>query len=595
VVVVFSAREGVEAQSETVWRQANKYHVPRIAFINKMDREGAEFERTFDEIGERLGANPVALQIAVGEGPPHLPDAFRAIVDLVRMKFLDFADQQQGVHVEEKPIPDEFLERAQHWRERMLESLSDYCDELMELVLSEEEVPEELLRRVIREATLHQQIQPVLCGSALNGIGVRPLLDAVGHYLPTPLDRPPVEGTNPKRKDHAERRQPDPNEPFCGLVFKILPAKTGDLYWIRVYSGELKANSRVYNPGKDVKENVSQLWHLHATKRDQKVDAVSAGDIVGLIGPRRSITGDTVCDTRHPILLESIEFPETVISMAIEPESATERKKLAEVLEMLKKQDPTFAATESEETGQTIISGMGELHLEIIKHRLLRDFNLDVKVHNPRVSYRETIATATEVTGECHRQVGGQQLFAKLSLKMEPLSDGKAGVIVTSRMPSDTIPPDLLEAAMEELRNRGEGGGLIGGFPLLRIRVTLTGGEVSVEHSNDVAFRIAAGDAFEKALREAGPVLLEPIMRLDITTPEEYLGDFVGDLQQRRAIIAKTAQRGSLSMIEAHAPLKELFGYSNAMRSLSQGRGGYSMEPLAYAPAPADVADSFAM
>lgn len=595
VVVVFSAREGVEAQSETVWRQANKYHVPRLVFINKMDREGANFEGTFDEIRERLSANPVALQIPVGEGPPHVQEAFRSVIDLVRMKQLNFSDQTQGSHVTEDPIPDELLEKAREWRERMLESLADFSDELMELVLSEEEVPEELIRHVIRDATLEHHIQPVFCGSALDGIGVRPLLDAVGHYLPNPLEKPPVQGTNPKKHDKSETRKPDPKEPFCGLVFKILPAKTGDLYWVRVYSGELKANSRVYNPGKDVKENVSQLWHIHASKRDQKIDSVSTGDIVGLIGPRKSITGDTVCDAKHPILLESIEFPETVISMAIEPESQAERKKLGDVLEMLKKQDPTFTAEESEETGQTIISGMGELHLEVVKHKLLRDFNLNVKFHNPRVSYRETIGRRIEVTGECHRQVSGQQLFAKLTIAIEPLKDDSSNVLVTSRAGPDSVPPELAVAALEELQNLSEGGGLIGGFPLIRLKVTILGGEASAEHSNDVAFRIAASDAFEKALREAGPVLLEPVMRVDITTPEEYLGDFVGDLQQRRAIIAKTSQRGNLSVIEAHAPLTELFGYANAARSLSQGRAGYSMEPLAYAAAPPDVADSFMM
>ena len=561
-VVVFSAREGVEAQSETVWRQADKYRVPRIVFINKMDREGADFAGTLAEIRDRLTANPVALQIPVGQGPPHLPDAFRAVIDLVRMKQLNFSDQRQGPQVTEEPIPETSLEAAQEWRERMLDSLSYYSDDLMERYLSEEEIPDELVRQVIRDATLHHQIQPVLCGSALDGIGVRPLLDAVGHYLPNPLDKPPVTGTNPKSKDRVEHRNPDAKEPFCGLVFKILPAKTGDLYWVRVYAGELQANSRVYNPGKDVKENVSQLWHIHATKRDQKIDSVSTGDIVGLIGPRNSITGDTLCDSKHPVLLESIVFPETVISMAIEPESMGERKKLADVLEMLKKQDPTFRAKESEETGQTIISGMGELHLEVIKHRLLRDFNLNVKFHNPRVSYRESIARAAEVTGECHRQIGGQQLFARLMLSIEPLPAGSAGVVVTSRIPPDVLPPEYLEAALEELNHRAEGGGLVGGFPLIRLKVTVLSGESSAEHSNEIAFRIAAGDAFEKGLREAGPVLLEPIMRLDITTPADYVGEFVGDLQQRRAIIAKTTQRGTITLIQAHVPLMELFGYS---------------------------------
>jgi len=592
-VMVFSAREGVEAQSETVWRQANKYSVPRIAFINKMDREGADFAGTFEQVRKRLGGNPVAIQIPVGEGPPHLANAFRTVIDLISMKMLDFSSQESGSKVTEKDIPDELLGEAEAWREAMLDKLADSSDELMELVLQEGPIPEDLIHRVIRESTLHYQIQPLLCGSALDGIGVRPLLDAVARYLPSPVDKPPVEGTNPKKKDKIERRKPDPEQPFCGLVFKVLPAKTGDLYWLRTYSGQLKANSRLYNPGKDLKENVSQLWHIHATRKELKLPAVASGDIVGLIGPKKSVTGDTLCDSKHPILLETIQFPETVISMAIEPETATERKKLADVLDMMKRQDPTFQASESQETGQTIISGMGELHLEVIKHKLLRDFNLKVKVHNPRVSYRETIERAVTVTGQCHRQVAGQQLFARLELTMEPFETVGAPVAVVNRCPVDALPAPLLAAAIEELQSRAQGGGMIGGFPLMNIKVIATGGEAHEETSNEVAFRIAAGDAFENSLREAGPVLLEPVMKLDICTPEQYVGDFVGDLQQRRAIIVHTGQRGNDSTIVAHAPLKELFGYSSAMRSLSQGRAGCSMEPVKYAPAPPEVGETF--
>jgi len=617
-VVVFSAREGVEAQSETVWRQADKYHVPRVAFINKMDREGADFYDTVDEITDRLGAHPVTLQIPVGAGPAHTNDPFRGILDLVTMELLTFPEDEQDPNYTREPIPEDLVEEAELWREKMLDQLSHFCDDLTELILQEEQIPVELIRRTIREATIAHQIQPVLCGSALHGIGVQPVLDAVAHYLPCPLDMPPVVGTEPAKtggkggkrsKSRAKAtkadgeettakklaRKPDPKEPFCGLVFKILPAKTGDVYWIRVYSGQLKANSRVYNPGKDKKENVSQLWQLHATKRDEMLPEVSTGDIVGLIGPKDSITGDTLCDTRAPVLLESIEFPETVIAMAIEPESTSERKKLADTLEMMKRQDPTFRARENEETGQTIISGMGELHLEVIKHRLLRDFNLDVKVHKPRVSYRETIGQAIEVTGECHRTIAGQQLFAKVNIRMEPYDGDQAGVLVINHCIGDALPWPLVEAALDELHSRAEGGGLIGSFPLSKLKVTLLGGEAQVEGSTEVAFRIAAGEAFEAALKQGNPVLLEPIMRLNITTPEDYLGDFVGDLQQRRAIIAKTGQRGRNSTIEARAPLAELFGYSSAMRSLSQGRAGCSLEPLEYAAAPPEVAEGFSL
>jgi len=593
-VVVFSAREGVEAQSETVWRQADHYKVPRIVFINKLDREGADFEGTFDEIGERLASNPVAVQIPVGEGPAHTNNPFRAVIDLIDMKMLVFDPETEGETVSVADIPEDRFETAEFWRDTMLEKLYDYDDELLELALQEEEIPSDLLRKVIRKATLHQQVQPVLCGSALHGIGVQPILDAVAAYLPSPLDRPPVEGVNVKKRDKLERRKPDPKEPFCGLVFKILPAKTGDVSWVRVYSGELKANSRALNPGKEKKENVAQLWRIHATsKKEEQIDRAQAGDIVGIIGIRNSVTGDTLCDTKAPILLESIDFPETVISMAIEPENATERDKLGNTLDMLLRQDPTVKVA-SGDTGQTLISGMGELHLEVIKHRLSRDFNLKVKFHKPQVSYRETIHAPVKVTGECHRQVAGQQLFAKLTIRAEPFEAGSRPVTVVNLCPPGSLPDGLLQAAVEELTSCGEGGGRIAGFPLMKLKVTILGGEAHEDASStDTAFRIAANDAFEKGLVEGGPVLLEPIMKLDILTPEDYVGDFVGDLQQRRAIITRTENRGQLTAIEAQAPLKELFGYAGAMRGLSQGRAGCSIEPLHYAPAPPEVVKEY--
>jgi elongation factor G len=375
-------------------------------------------------------------------------------------------------------------------------------------------------------------------------------------------------------------------------VFKVLPAKTGDIHWVRVYSGALKSNSRVLNPGKDVKENVAQLWHIHATKKEEQVDSVSAGDIVGIIGLRQSITGDTICDTREPILLESISFPETVISMAIEPESTTERKKLSDTLEMLKRQDPTLHVS-SGETGQTLIRGMGELHLEVIKNRLLRDFNLNIKFHKPQVSYRESVARTAEVTGECRRMIAGQQLFATLTIRVEPNDVAAPPVAIVVACPPDTLPPELLTAAIDELKACGEGGGRIAGFPLMKLKITVLGAEWTPEQTDVRAIKIAVGDAFEKALEAGGKVLLEPVMKLDIVTPEEYLGDFVGDLQQRRAEIVKTEPRGRMTTIEAHAPLRELFGYSSAMRSLSQGRAGASIEPLRYSAAPADVVKQF--
>ena len=591
-VIVFSAREGVEAQSETVWRQADRYHVPRIALVNKMDREGADFQATFKEIGARLEGKPVAIQIPVGAGPPHQADAFAGIIDLVTMKMLTFAAEDQGTQIHESDVPDRLRDEALAWRGRMLEALYDYSDELMELALGEEAIPAELIRRVIRSATIHSYIQPVLCGSALDYVGIQPLLDAVAYYLPSPADMPSVEGTNPKKKDATERRKPSAKEPFCGLVFKVVADRHGDFCYVRVYSGELAAGTRVLNSTKDKKENVPQLWHLQADSREQ-VKSVTTGDIVGVVGLRHSVTGDTLCSPKDPIVLEQIVFPETVVSMAIEPESSAERKKLAETLEIMKRQDPTFRAIENEETGQTLISGMGELHLEVIKHRLLRDFNLDVKVHQPRVSYRETVERAVEVEGHCNRQIAGRLLSAQVRIRIEPVTKAALPVVI-SVAPGVELPGELLGTALEALREQGEGGGALG-FPLMRVKITLLAAEVSEGDQSEVALRIAAADAVHKALGEdaAGIVLLEPIMKLEIITPEEHVGDFVGDLQQRRAIIHQTQTRGKHTIIEAEAPLASLFGYSSAMRSLSQGRATSSMEPSSYGPAPPAILKSF--
>ena len=591
-VVVFSAREGVEAQSETVWRQADRYNVPRIAFINKLDREGADFNRVVSDIRSRLNGNPVPIQMPVGQGPSHIENCFRGVIDLIDMKLVTFSEE--GKSIQTAAIPEELIEDAELARTELLEVLYEFSDEMMEKAFAEEEIPSKLIHKVIREATLQRMIQPVVCGSALHGMGVQGVLDCVKRYLPSPLDRPPVEGVNPQKPEQVEKRKPDVTEPFCGLVFKILPAKTGDFYWVRVYSGELKSNTRAACPGQGKKENIAQLWQIHATKKETQVESVTAGDIVGVIGPRNAVTGDTLCDPKALIQLESIDFPDTVIEMAIEPESTGERAKLADTLVLLRRQDPTFQAVENEDTGQTLIAGMGELHLEVIKNRLLRDFNLDVKVHKPRVSYRETVSNSVEVVGQCHRLVNGQQLFAKLKIRMEPDEQVDAGVSVRTAGVAGKLPAELLEAVREEIVARGEGGGVIGSFPLTKIRVTLLDAEIT-EESSEMAFSIAAGEAFEAALNQAGPLLLEPIMKLNITTPDDYHGDFVSDLMQRRARVVNTDNRNGMTFIEAHAPLGELFGYSNAMRSLSQGRAGSSMEPLEYEPAPPEVAAAFAM
>ena len=562
-----------------------------MTFINKLDREGADFFGTRDEIEARLDCRPVVVELPVGAGPPHFQDPFRGTLDLIEMKMLTYVAETEGREIRSEEIPEGLRDEAELWREKMLDQLSMFSDRLTELMLGEEPIPTELIHKVLREATIHNMIVPVLCGSALDHIGIQPLLDAVAHWLPSPLDIPPVEGTDPKTGKKLVR-EADPEKPFCGLLFKIQAERHGDLDFVRVYSGRLKAGSRIFNPGKDKKENVPQLWRIQADERKQ-VTEVEAGDIVGIVGMRHSVTGDTLCDPRNPILLELITFPETVISMAIEPENSVERKKLSDVLEMLKRQDPTFRAKESEETGQTLISGMGELHLEVITHRLLRDYKLNVRVHKPRVSYRETIEKAVEVTGQCHRTMAGQALFAELTIRMEPGTLGaKPVTALVSPGLGEQIPGPFLTAAIEVLREQGEGGGTLG-FPLMNVKITVLGAKSHEAESNDLAFRLAARDAFDKGLREAGIVLLEPIMKVEVTTPGDHVGDIVGDLQQRRAIITQTHVRGGTTIIEAHAPLANLFGYSSAVRGLSQGRASYTMEPTTYGPAPAEVLAGF--
>ena len=591
-VVVFSAREGVEAQSETVWRQADKYGVPRICLINKLDREGADFFGTVRQIGSRLSAKPLVLQVPLGMGPPHVANPFRGLVDLISMQLITFSKEDNGATSTQGPIPQELLETATHWRDDLVSTLFDFSDEVAELALAEAPIPCELIRAVIREATIARRIVPVLGGSALDCIGVQPLLDAVASYLPSPADVPDVQGMSMSGKTEiAVRRPPDPNSPFCGLVFKIVADKHGDLHYVRIYSGTLKAGSRAWNPRLAKKENIAQLWHLQADRREQ-VLLCSAGDIIGVIGPRGSVTGDTLCDAAAPILLESICFPETVISMAIEPETSLERKKLSEVLDMMKRQDPTFRAVESEETGQTIISGMGELHLEVIRHRLEREFNLHCRVHRPRVSYKETVARQVVVEGQSNRQIAGQTLFATVRLRAEPTEDQSAVQTVQEWFPQDASSSHVAAVMVTAIGESTERGGLKG-CPLWSTRFTLLESPLPDPLPSDVAIRIAAADAVDKAIFEAGTVLLEPIMKLEVSVPEAHLGDVINDLQQRRAVITNTYLRAGVTVIEAESPLSSLFGYSAAVRSVSQGRASFTMSPLKYGPASAETAESF--
>ncbi len=598
-VVVFSAREGVEAQSETVWRQADRYGVPRVALVNKCDREGADFFGTVRQIERRLGARPLVLHVPLGLGPPHVKDPFRGIVDLVEMELLTFPPKDEALaggaalaSVTRGPIPDELADTVTEWRDALVSTLFDFSDEVGELALAEQPIPPELARRVIREATLARQVVPVLAGSALDCIGIQPVLDAVAWYLPSPADVPPVEGVDPSQKTPTRVvRRPDPGEPFSGLVFKILAEKHGDLDFVRIYSGTLKAGSRAWNPLKQKKENIAQLWRVQADRREQIPEA-SAGDIVGVIGPRASVTGDTLCDAAHPIVLETITFPETVISMAIEPETSLERKKLSEALEMMKRQDPTFRALESEETGQTLISGMGELHLEVIRHRLERDFNLKCRVHKPRVSYKETIGRPVTVSGTIDRQVGTQALQATVTLRAEPVDDQATVTVEQGWFPENDTLASLAATMTQSVRESAERGGLKG-CPLWAVRITVLESPIPEPLPSDVAVRMAAAEAVDRMLTEAGTVLLEPLMKVEVTVPEDHLGDVINDLQQRRAIITATEIRGGVNVLTAEAPLASMFGYSAAVRSASQGRASFTMQPLRYGPAPAETAEAF--
>jgi elongation factor G len=598
-VVVFSAREGVEAQSETVWRQADKYGVPRIALVNKLDREGADFFGTIDQIEKRLGAKPLVLHLPQGMGPPHVKDPFRGIVDLVEMQLLTFPPKDEALAggaaltaITKSPIPDELADIAAEYREQLVSTLFDYSDEIAELAMSEAPIPPDLMRKAIRQATIARKVVPILAGSALDCIGVQPVLDAVAWYLPSPADVPPVEGLDPSKKPPVPAvRKPDPKAPFSGLVFKIIAEKHGDLYFVRVYSGTLKAGSRAWNPLRQKKENIAQLWHVQADRREQ-IEEAFAGDIVGVIGPRASITGDTLCDAGEPVLLESIQFPETVISMAIEPETSLERKKLGDVLEMMKRQDPTFRAIESEETGQTLISGMGELHLEVIRHRLERDFNLTCRVHKPRVSYKETLERPATVAGSINRQVGGQNLVATVTLRAEPVDEQAAVTVEQGWFPESESLAAMAALMTQSVRESAERGGLKG-CPLWGVRIVVLESPIPDPPPSDVAIRMAAAEAIDRLLDAAGSVLLEPVMRVEVTVPEEHLGDVINDLQQRRAIITNTEIRGGMNVLTAEAPLASMFGYSAAVRSVSQGRASFTMAPLKYGPAPAETADAF--
>ena len=591
-IVVFDAQKGVEAQSETVWRQANKYNVPRLVFVNKMDVVGADFPNVLQEIQERLEGQPVAITIPIGSGSvKDSPTPFRGIVDLLEMQALYYDADDKGKAFRAAPIPPEMASEVQEWRDRLFDHLSrhDDQDRLTSAYLEGRPVAVEAIQQVLREQTLRGQIQPVFCGSGREHIGIQPLLDAVTWYLPSPLDRPPVTGTNPRKPDKEEKRKPDPKEPFCGLVFKVVADPHGELFYLRIYSGTPKANSRVWNPGHDAKELVSKLYHIHADPDNrEELSQAYAGDIVAMIGLKETITGDTLCETQHPILLEPIHFAEAVVSRSIEPESSSDKQRLIDTLNLLKREDPTFEWRVDPETGQTLMSGMGVLHLEIKQHRMERDFRLQVRVGKPRVSFRETLRRPVEVEGECIRQAGTAGLFAKVTVAFEPFvpTTEEMPIHVNSRLKPDMLLPAYVTAAEHGIKGALQSGEL--GYPVINVQATLIKGQMDQEMSNDVAFQAAGADAVNKALKD-NFVLLEPVMRLEVTVPEEYLGPVTADLNARRAEIEQLFTRGKLRVIEAIVPLARMFDYSDKVRSLSQGRAGWTMEPHAYRPAPEET------
>src|SRR5688572_27671795 len=571
-VVVFDAQKGVEAQSETVWRQADKYQVPRIVFINKMDVVGANFANAVGEVVERLEGHPAALTTPIGSGS--IKDSatpFRGIIDLLEMKALFYEPKNEGKTFRTEAIPAEYQAEAQKWRDNLFEVLTrhDDKDKITSAYLEGQQIPAATLREVIREQTLARHIQPVFCGSGREHIGIQPLMDGVTFYLPSPLDRPPVVGRNPAKKDKEEVRKPDPKEPFAGLVFKIAADTHGDLYYLRIYSGTLKANSRPWNPVRGVKEFASKIYHILADPKNREdLPAAYAGDIVGIIGPKDSITGDTLCDQQQPIILEQIEFAEAVVSQSIEPESSADKEKLEATLNRLKREDPTFAWRLDADTGQMLMSGMGILHLEVKRHRMERDYRLKVRVSKPRVSYRETLRRPLRVEGECVKQAGTAGLFAKVTVEFEPRPRGE-GITVENRVADEALPAEFLTAAEQGIRGALQSGEL--GYPVIDAKATMTAAKMVEGESNDIAFQAAGADAVHKALR-GNMILLEPVMHTEVIVPDEYLGPVTADMNARRAEITNISSHGKLSVIDALVPLAKMFDYSDKVRSLTQGR-----------------------
>ena len=582
-IAVFCSVGGVEPQTETVWRQADKYGVPRIAYINKMDRVGADFFRVVKMIEDRLGARPLIIQLPVGA-----EDHFQGVVDLVRMKALLWDNENLGASYREAPIPEALRAQADAYRDLLLETLSDCDDEIMTAYLQGEAISEERLVRAIRGAGLKLDLVPVLCGAAFRNKGVQPLLDAVVDYLPSPLDVPPVRGTVPDRGDEAVRETSD-DAPFAALAFKIMADPfVGSLTFFRVYSGRRNSGAFVYNASTGQRERLGRILKMHANKREE-IDEVCAGDIAAAVGLRSAKTGDTLCDEAHPILLESIDFPEPVIAIAIEPKSRDDQEKLATSLQKLAKEDPSFRVNVDQETGQTLISGMGELHLEVIVDRLLREFKVDANVGKPQVAYKETIRRAVEQEGRFVRQSGGRGQFGHVFLRMEPQPTG-SGFEFVNGIKGGVIPQEYVPAVENGVVQAMSNGVLVG-YPVVDVKVTLLDGSYHDVDSSEMAFTIAGSMAFKEGLGKASPVLLEPVMDVEVVVPEEFMGDVIGDISSRRGKVLGMTSKGKAQVIEARVPLSRMFGYATDLRSRTQGRATYTMQFSRYEEVPEGAMD----
>lgn len=581
-IAIFCAVGGVEPQSETVWRQADKYKIPRIAYVNKMDRVGADFNRTFQMMRDRLGANAVAIQVPIG-----VEDSFSGVVDLIGERAVIYVDEL-GTESREIDIPEHMRDLVAAYRERLLESIAEVDEQFMIKYLEGEEISPQDIKDALRRATLNYKIVPVLCGSSLRNKGVQPLLDAVVDYLPAPVDVPPVAGWDPFT-GREDRRESSDEEPFTALAFKIMTDPfVGRLTFLRVYSGVLSTGQHVLNSSKGRKERIGRILRMHANRRED-VDEARAGDIVAVVGLRDTSTGDTLCDERHPILLESIRFPEPVISVTIEPKSKAEEDKLVQALQKLAEEDPTFRVTTDPESGQTVISGMGELHLEIIVDRLVREFKVDAYIGRPQVAYRETIRTRVRSEGKYIRQTGGRGQYGHVWLEIEPLEPGQ-GYQFVNKIAGGVIPKEFIPAIDAGVREAMETG-VLAGYPVTDVKVTVYDGSYHEVDSSEMAFKIAGSIAFKNGARKADPVILEPIMKVEVVTPEEYLGDVLTDLTTRRGKIEEMEEKVGARVVRGLVPLGEMFGYATDLRSLTQGRATYTMEFSHYCEVPKQLAD----